>query len=219
MQPLKTSSVVVAMGSSNPALVTIKLTKGEKAAMTLLTAIISNGLKYFNVGKGMTPEQMVLTAELIQAEYHYFKPDEVAMAFRLAATGKFGTIYDRLDSAIIMQWMAEYNALRMMEAENMSIKASKKPDIETKIESSVNIPPDIKEAFKRLYSETEKKVEPKKERPKNDEMVQAWLRQFDKIAMLQNVKGQIKIIKRYGRMMDVSEFLNYKINQLNQFKP
>lgn len=215
MKPLRTSSVSDALMSSNPAFAVIRKAKGRDSAMTLLAAIITNGLKYFNVGKGMTPEQVVLAADLILTDFHYLKPDEVAMTFRMAASGRFGKIYDRIDPAVIMEWMAEFDSFRTIEAENISIKASNKPATQLLIESSDNIPLDVKEAFKRLYSENEKKHETKKELPRNDERVQGWLRQFDKIVFKQSPKGAIKIIRRYGRMMDVSEFLNYKINQFN----
>lgn len=216
MQPLRTSSVADALMSGNPAMALIRKEKGRDSAITLLSAIITNGLKYFNVGKGMTPEQVVLAADLILTDYHYLKADEVAYTFRLAATGRFGKIYDRIDPAVILEWVSEFDSLRTIEAENMTIKASNKPTTQLLIESNGNIPLEVKEAFKRLYSESDKKAEPKKEMPKNDEIVQRWLLQFDKIVLRQQPKGAIKIIKRYGRMMDVSEFLNYKFNQLRK---
>ena len=43
-----------------------------------------------------------------------------------SASGKFWQVYDRIDSAVIMGWFAEFDNLRTIKIENISIKTSKK---------------------------------------------------------------------------------------------
>jgi len=212
--------MVEAMNSPNPEIAKIKKSNGMDAALAILAEIIRNGLKFFNVGKGMDAEQVLLTAGLILEDYYFLKPDDIAVVFRLAGKGRFGRIYDRIDSAIILEWVGEYCHDRFSEGANMTLKASNKPTEQLLLESSTNISPEIKEALKRLYSEFEQKKEVERvERQvgEKEKLIQGWIRQFDNIALRQGSNGAIRMINRYSQILDVSGYLNYKIEQWNKF--
>lgn len=60
----------------------------------------------------MTPYQIDMTIEIIEENFYYFSQDDFRKCFRGAMSGKYGKIYNRLDGAVIMEWLRAYDIER-----------------------------------------------------------------------------------------------------------
>lgn len=123
-----------AIKSPSPPLATIKHELGEQALIALLTLMIADAVEFFNVGKSMTGEQIVQTSKLIFKDYFYLKPDDFKLCFDNAKRGKYGTMYDRMDGAVVFSWLEKYSESRLNKGEEMSME---KWNEEKKIDRSV----------------------------------------------------------------------------------
>lgn len=88
----------------------------------LLTIILIDLIEYFNVGKTMGEQQVVQTVKLIIDEYHYLKPEDFRLCFDNAKKGKYGKVFDRIDGAVIFEWLNQHVNNRFEFFENKSIQ-------------------------------------------------------------------------------------------------
>lgn len=80
-----------------------------RAALVLLVVEVTN---FFNVGKTMNDIQVAATCDLIIDTYSYLKLDDFKLCFKKGMLGEYGKIYDRMDGAVILGWIREYNLCR-----------------------------------------------------------------------------------------------------------
>ena len=74
----------------------------------------------------MDPYQIKDTIDLIREEYHYYKPDDFKLFFKMAKKGYFGQVFGRMDGEVIMNWLIKYDQHRYTMAETQSIKEADK---------------------------------------------------------------------------------------------
>ena len=98
--------------SSCKSLAYIKKHEGVESVKRLLTNAIDQLQTYFSLERIMTPYQVEMTTELIEETFYYFSPDDFRKCFRGAMSGKYGKIYNRLDGAVIMEWLRAYDIER-----------------------------------------------------------------------------------------------------------
>ena len=60
----------------------------------------------------MTPQQLMLTAELIMEEYYYLRVEEFKICFRMAMKGEFGPVYNRIDGQVFFEWIRKFFSKR-----------------------------------------------------------------------------------------------------------
>lgn len=112
--------------------------KGIIASRALLFLLIEDVVSFFNVGKTMNDKQVAVTCDLIIDYYPYFKPEDFKLCFRNAMLGKYGKQYDRLDGAIILEWLKCYDIERSNFAEEQSIsEANMYNQKDNKIENGI----------------------------------------------------------------------------------
>lgn len=79
--------------------------QGELYMKGLLTIAVVDLVKFFNVGKSMGAEQVAQTVQFIISDYWMLKIDDVKLCFDNAKRGKYGKVYDRMDGAVILEWL------------------------------------------------------------------------------------------------------------------
>jgi len=97
---------------TSPALSEIRRHKGEQAALSVLIAMMDECQQYFNLQQPMTPQQLMLTAELIMEEYYYLRVEEFKICFRMAMKGEFGPVYNRIDGQVFFEWIRKFFSKR-----------------------------------------------------------------------------------------------------------
>jgi hypothetical protein len=209
--------------TGGPCLSAISSTLGEPGPLVvqaLLNVIIADITTFFNIGKGMNDQQIIQTGQLIAEKYNYFKPEDFKLCFKRAKQGDYGTLYDRLDGQVIMGWLQQYDSERDNEVEQIRIAEHKAVIIE-----SGEWLPENRNKYIEVLTKVKERVEAPVKAPLPpmnpiQQMHNRWMNQFTKLANKQNSIGKIskvRFVNKYGKKMDINEYLQYKQNQYNQY--
>lgn len=201
---------------------------GKQVVQALLVEVIYGLNDYFNITNRMTEGQTIEVINLIMEKYNYFRVADFKLCFNNAKTGIYGKVYNRLDGQVIFEWLNAYNNDRMDVAENLNrIKHQ-----EHKTNGYV-IAPEVMKVYKEVLKEiaTDQKTDlPKTDKPlkrhqtQADVFAQKWMRHFDNIFEMKrsyraSTKFGSKYIRRYGKAMNMAEFIDYKLEQFARLKP
>ena len=102
---------------------------GETHLRGFMVKVLNDLVDFFNVGKSIGAVQVAQTVDLIIDEYYFFKPDDFKLCFNRAKKGLYGKVYDRIDGAVILEWLGRYEKERGSIAMDDSINNSKSWDI------------------------------------------------------------------------------------------
>lgn len=111
----KPATVQEALSSEAASMAVVRWYCGEVFSNAILHKLIYELTNYFNVGKGLNSQgndQVPVIAELIMEEYHFLTVADIRCCFRMAMKSKFGVVFDRLDGAVILEWLNKYDQLR-----------------------------------------------------------------------------------------------------------
>lgn len=81
---------------------------GDTAQTALLGIIVAELVQAFNVGKTMDGMQVAFTVNGIKEDYWFIKLEALKLCFDNAKKGKYGTMYDRIDAAVIFGWIDKF---------------------------------------------------------------------------------------------------------------
>lgn len=212
---------VIQAGGPSVALI-LKEPKGFEIVAAILVLLIEDLNLKSNVGKPMNDLQMNDFIALHIEKYPSAKIDHYVLAFKRIKTGEYGTFYGSIDGIVLGNMIKQFfdgvqeevvsanlanNKLRVEESKEQI----KLPDGE------VNYPP-VSEWFKPKQSE----IKPSKPREMSEEqrLFNDFLKRFDWLYSMAPVEFdkhgkelKRKFINRYGRIMDVQDFINYKADQ------
>lgn len=207
------------MSSGNKSLAVIKKDLGELGQVTVikvLNLLLIDLIEFFNVGSPMGVEQLNQTTKLIISEYYFLKPDDFRFCFDRAMKGYYGKIYNRLDGAIIMEWLNKYIDERAEFAENESRERHEEQKKGVMLEG---ILPILKQVVSEL-SVNEKKVQQiEQKEPSGNDVVQEWMKDFDKLYLKQGVDNGIRMINYNGKVIDCNEYLKIRLVEFKDFPP
>ena len=99
----------------------VKKNESEDVAILQISQSIAELCEMVNVKHSMTPKQIRFTAELILEKYYFLTRADLMLFVKNAILGYYGTIYNRLDPASILEFIKKYSDERMNEAESISI--------------------------------------------------------------------------------------------------
>ena len=145
----------------------------------------------------MSPYQIEMTIELIQENFYYFSPDDFRKCFRGAMSGKYGKIYNRLDGAVIMEWLRAYDIERTELIVKEQMQKNKDEAKEIMSDESFNC------AMKKIMDELASK-----NKRKDPEAYESKLSPFEKqvITEFDKLRGQSRFATYQGKEMDFDTF-------------
>ena len=182
---------------------------GDNGAKAFLVVILSDLVMSFNVGKTMNQNQIVDLVNFIQQDYYFLKPSELKYCFDNAKKGKYGQLFDRIDSAIICQWIETYLDERI----GVCVSENQKKNLEF---NSIRVHEDILKALKNVVEKPIIKdgatiIESDEQREFSNKI----FKEFDKIHE-ENPVGEDrgkKFINYNGKIVDINEFLEIKFKE------
>lgn len=198
---------------------------GRPVALAILVKLINDLLDFFNIGKTMDDGQVISTVNLLLDDYSQLKPDDFMLCFNRAKKGAYGKVYDRIDGQIIFEWVEKYLLERdseiegLRQSENNRLKKESALPLVCEMGNSEGdaVPmPDwfVVPAKKPAYDVSkplERKIDPVQK------MFNGFMAQFDRIH--KNSPHPLKggrFIRRYGRVMNIEDYLAYKELQLRR---
>lgn len=155
----------------------------------------------------MTPEQRTETISLACDTYHYWKLDDFKFVFKGIKTGRYGKLFNRIDGGFIFDCFRVHDSERKVEREQMNkVEPLTKPNPEGQ-KKVIEI---LKE-----FVEKDKPIDKKVGRYKTeyDVVCQDALTEFDKIYKKGKETNGTRFIKVDGKMMDQTEFMDYKVKE------
>ncbi len=133
----------------------------------------------------MNNMQVVFTVNSLKRDYYFLKVDEIKYVFEKAKKGGYGTMYDRIDAAVIFEWIELYVDERMQMAIDENIEQNKMqnigspihPDLVDKVvdvlKKSIEHIPAQKEIDKELRAPV------RRERTPQEQLIQSFFVEFD----------------------------------------
>ena len=201
----------MAVYNSSPSLVKISKEIGDGFLFSFLGNILLDLSDFFNIGKGLSPQQIIWLAKEIKKDYYYLKPTELKLCFDNAKKGKYGKLYDRLDGMIIYEWIETY----LSERTNVVIKQNSNDKVEHQRKFDDIILPILK-SINLEHIEKPKEVKPKEKLPYHD-IHQKWIDLYGKLRTKKSDTSG-RFLKRYGMVLDLESYINYKAEQLFRVK-
>lgn len=138
-------------------------------------------------------------------------------------TGKYGRFFEGIDGNKILDCLEQYGVEKTNEIYEYRRKESNEHKLESKKVGEVLLPI-LKKVVEKLDAKEQIKTPAPKvrERTENEKRFDRWLDQFEKAYSRRPVtpggSSAIKFIRRYGKIMDINTFLEYKLNQYNTYK-
>ena len=160
-------------------------------------------------------ETITQLAIMLINEYSHFKPKEFIVIIQNGIAGKYGKTYGRVSATTIMEWAYQYSSERQGHYFGLTHNKGFKDGKSSHIEAN-SVTEGLKKLAGDLSAERPKTKKIKADQSDGDRLMQGWLREFDKIYDLNPGDSAIRFIAYNGEMMNIDEFLKYKLDQMNE---
>lgn len=209
---MQIKTIEQAIDISYPQLSKLKKEAGDIVVKTVLIEALSDLVMFFNVGKTMNPQQIVQTVDLILENYWYLRISEFKYCFNRAKIGTYGKLYDRIDGAIILEWLDLY----LNERKQTVIEANINRNNELKKDTSIIEALSNKGiSFNKIEKESKKvDVIVKSEREK---VIQDAFSEFDKLYLTNEVESKgYRLISYEGKNYSMVEFSEMRLKEFDE---
>jgi hypothetical protein len=158
MQMVRIShSLTIADSIQAPTLKVLEKQYGKDDLATLVSFMILQTARFFNLGNNLSEEQALETAYLMLQNYPHETIEDFTLMFREAKKGKYGELYNRLDGQIIFKWMEKYLEEKAIyrEKQHQKQKASnpvQEPDLMKIVTGESNHKKTVAEALKQAIN-------------------------------------------------------------------
>lgn len=183
---------------------------GLEIVQAILVLELDSLNKYFNVPQ-MNITQRTETISLLCERLNHWKLDDFKLLFKNMKAGVYGKMFNRIDGGVIFDCVRIYDQERQTQAELIN-----KAEPPTKAN-----PEGQKRVIEILKEFVEAKPEPIKKgkvKTEYDLVCQSALEEFDKIYNKGKGTNGKRFITVEGKVMDQTEFMQYKINQYQENK-
>lgn len=170
----------------------------------------------------MSAQQVIDASHILYDEFSHLKINDVVLCFNKIKRGHYGTLYDRLDVHVIMEKMRLFEADQTEQIEHFRQRENnelKRLERSLPLFTGETAPNEIAlEHIKKIRASLEK---PKTQQSKQkivrttDADISSWIKKFNKLTDHCNGK---RYVFRYGKMHDITEFLNHKQYQKSLLK-
>jgi hypothetical protein len=147
-------SIIETFDGLSPSLATLKKYQSEMVTALILCKIIKDTANFYNVGGAINDYQIQQTAVLIIDTFYFLNIKDFVLCFNMAKAGKFGKLFDRLDGAIFLNWLEQYNELRLQAAQEKAQNEAQEKKI-------ISIDSAICQVLKKYAKSKPEKVAPK----------------------------------------------------------
>lgn len=171
----------------------------------------------------MDTNKIKTASEIIIDAFPQLTMMDLKLCFKKAISGEYGKLYDRLDGAVICEWLRQYFEDRLTYAENEQLKNHKKPE-------PFKVEPVNEEVFQKGIQmvldalpklDQEVKQSPNREDTYHHWLLIRWRDQFHFLCKDIGIKkhglvafdtGGINLLNIGGKYYDLQEFLKLKMN-------
>ena len=181
---------------------------GEEATKAAVAVMVDDLQKSIQLTQPMTPFQIDVAAEIICREYYYLKLEELRLCFINAISGKYGKIYNRIDAAVICEWLTQYVNKRAVVSERLNQVDQQNNNIFDTLSSPVVIDA-IRQAADKLKLK-EQAPEPEPDRPKASPFEQMVMDEWD---AMEYIAGHVPLKDYKGSAVDFNTYRKIRYNE------
>lgn len=113
LKKMQVCSIEQSLELASPTLATVKKYGESVKLRAALILLIGEVVEFFNVGKSMNSAQLRMTSDMIFEEFYFLKVSDIKLCFKFGMRGRYGKLYDRLDGAVLIEWLTTYNDERL----------------------------------------------------------------------------------------------------------
>lgn len=177
----------VAMHSSQASLATFRKYMGDHKVNAMLILIISNFQDQLNVNRSLTDSQVMTITRLIMHKYYWINIADIKHFFTKVLMGDYGKIFDRIDVAVIMEWLKGYAD----ERQNIAAEITRRGKVEGELPT--------KEQMAKWYREAKMQRRGKgEEKPKQGDLFKK------KKADIERIKSDEVLMSQFKKEYDTS---------------
>lgn len=199
----------VISNDSLPAINTLKKMHGVEYITRALSILLDQVQLFFNVSVPMSPAQISITCDLILERFGNYKIQDFQICFRKAMAGDYGKLYNRIDGAIILEWLNTYDNERTEEI----VKLRERENVETKMTAAQIFQTPAMQKVLQQVTDKMKHVEiknedaPRKLSPLEQRIFDDW----SALPKLPNLN--ISMANVENTVMDFTQYRNFRINE------
>jgi hypothetical protein len=174
-----------------------------------LSIMLDQVQTFFNITVPMSAPQIAITCDLILERFGNYKIQDFQICFRKAMAGDYGKLYNRIDGAIILEWLNTYDKERTEEI----VKLRERKHVETKMTAAqIFQTPAMQKVLQQVtdkmkHVEIKTTDEPRKLNPLEQRIMDDW----SALPKLPNL--QIAMADVEGSVMDFTQYRNFRINE------
>lgn len=112
--------------SVTPSLATCRREYGDSgliATQAIMSIVINDLVKSFNLGQTMSDEQVADLINDIIDQYYWLNLDDFRLCFNNAKNGRYDKGIFRLDASVVLSWLNKYTTERLNAADETSYDA------------------------------------------------------------------------------------------------
>jgi len=175
---LKVTTYDDAIEAQTPTLGAVSFYLGEVHAIQLISDMIAAASLLLNAGKSLRKEQFFPIAELLYSEFKLLTVADFRACFRMAALGKFGQVYDRLDAEVIANWCTQYRDGKLAHCEQVNARKHANAGKEQNAQNGSTMP----EFFKEYIRQRDVgKMRTQAEWQPDAAILQLWQQEYERI--------------------------------------
>lgn len=218
MQESKPTTIQHVFGSKLGSIRRMLKVYSETEVKAIIVYLITDLLKSFNYSRTMNVDQVGRLTNMIISCYPDYMPEDFKRCFEGMKRGKYGKFFEGMDENKILDAIEVYGIERDNEIIELRKNESNEHKIQSKEVGEVFLPV-LKKIVEKYDVEKNGDPKPIRQRTPAEKKANEWMAQFDKLHHKKPItKGGIRFIKRYGKVMELSEFLDYKLSQFTGFK-
>ena len=198
----------------------IRKEQGDGFVSKVIERTIDGLIVSLNVSKNMNEHQIAEAAQMIYSEYYYWSIQHIIMAFNNFKMGKYPEIelFHSFDVTTIFKILSRFDTDLKKAKEQVESEAIQEKYKQWEQSYLDNKPSDeIIEQVKALTNKIMDKKEYKKApEPKEWSRTRELLAEFDELWRSEPSSGAVRVISVEGRKLTKSEYLAYRVNQINE---
>jgi len=180
--------------------------------MGIIADLVIDVVTFHNVARNMNPAQITQFARALAEtnEYYYLNPGELKNCFDRGCAGNYGQIYERLDGAILYDWLKKYDQERLIEVKRKNQEEADRYNIYDIFHNDTmhKVFTDVHDKLKLKEKAAEPEVGPKLEKSAFEQFVEDEWNDLQ-VKGLTTIIGGIRTLKQNDQYYTYSEFYDY----------
>lgn len=192
-----------------PSLSLIRAKAGAVVAELHVLRILKETLRFVN--HQLTEEDLVAYAKKFCVQFYWLRLEDLCRLINQGIAGNYGRTFGRWNYQTLAEWASAYDKERMEE-----IEQARHLENSMRKRSDELISPELLARLPNLpkpFAQAKSLLKPTQTR--SSDFFQGILKHFDLLHRKYGIMdvGSIRMIRRYGKVMDIHQFAQYKLKQ------